>query len=959
MSLSRVLLLTDVVDSTQLTERLGDEAVAALWSAHDRVARDLLPPWRGREIDKTDGMLLMFDAVDDAVGYALAYHRGLAQLQPPLRARAGVHLGPVVLRENIAEDVARGAKPLEVDGLAKPTAARIMSLARGGQLLLSQEAQAALVAAPDGSAGQQAAGGWQLRSVGHWAVKGVSAPLEIFELSEGAFQLEAPADSDKVFRVVAGVDGWVPVRQVPNNLPQPVTSFVGRERERSEVESHLSAHRLVTLLGMGGLGKTRLSLRVAETVKHQYPDGVWFIDLSPIRDPQLVASETAQALGLRDEPDRPLLQHLGAHLSSRAVLLVLDNCEHLIQAVADLAHALLRAAPRLRIIASSREALRVPGELAYPVLPLPLPARESSVAVLMRSTAVRLFVERAQSHKPGFALGEREAPAVAELVARLEGIPLALELAAARVRVLSVADINLRLRDRYKLLTGGARSLQQRQQTLRALVDWSYDMLSEAEQTLLQRLGVFVGGFQIESAEAVCSDDVLDSLDVLDLLGSLVERSLVMAEAQDDGTRYRMLETIRDYAREKLDAAGGAAAALQRHCDHFFALAKQVRDGLKGAEQAAWVARGEAEMDNLRAAIALSLGGGADAFVAVKFAVALQGFWLLRGYATEGRDVVQAALALPAIQASDMAQAFALYVGAALADGQSDHGEARRMLSTCLALRRRLGNPVEIAATLSTLAHALLHSGDPEGAAQHEREAIELFAAADEQVGVAIGHLHLGECALAQGDHAGARIELEAGLQLARRLVHREVEAECELLLGAIEFEQARIDTAGDRFQRSLQICRAAGVKRVEASALRWLARTDLAQGRAEAARERFTHALQAFQLFEMREEQLSCLEDLAAAALQQGSPGMGAQLAAAVDSARARLGLQRSPLAAQRWEAQAAALRDALGTEALAAAQRVGRQWDADEAARQALLSIQAPGRAPGQVPGPAQTAA
>ncbi len=545
MSEIRALLLTDVVNSTQLSEALGDAAIAEVWAAHDRIARTLLPEWHGREIDKTDGMLLMFDTAADAVGYALAYHRSLAELPVALQARAGLHVGPVVLRENNAADVALGAKPLEVDGLAKPTAARVMSLARGGQTLMTSEARWALGATRA-----------RTESHGHWLMRGISEPVELFEVGEANATFSAPAGSEKVYHVVRSGDRWLPVVQVPNNLPLQVTSFIGRERELDEVKALLAKARLLTLLGMGGLGKTRVSLQVAAELMAEYPDGVWFLDLASIRDPALVVSEAAQVLGLREEADRTLIRTVCAHLASRQLLLVFDNCEHLIKASAELANAILRAAPRVRVLASSRHALHVPGEQIYPILPLPVPKHGDDFESLSRSTAVRLFVERARLHRPTFALNEREAPAVVELVARLEGIPLALELAAARVRSLTVADINARLKDRYKLLTGGSGVLQERQQTLRALVDWSYELLTDAEQTVLQRLAVFVGGFDLAAAEKVCGAEPLEEFDVLDLLGSLIEKSLVMLDEREECARYRMLETIRDYAREKLEAGG-------------------------------------------------------------------------------------------------------------------------------------------------------------------------------------------------------------------------------------------------------------------------------------------------------------------------------------------------------------------------------------------------------------------
>ena len=707
--------------------------MAEIWTAHDRISRALLGPWHGREIDKTDGMLLLFDNCADAVGYAMAYHAALATMSTPVVARAGLHVGPVILRENAPDDIARGAKPLEVEGLAKPIAARVMALARGGQTLLSAAAREAL-----GTCAHK------LVSHGHWRIKGVSDPIELFEVAGADAQFVAPADGDKAHRVVWMGDWWLPVNEIPNNLPFQATSFIGRERELEEVKSLLRTSRLLSLVGMGGLGKTRLSLQIAAQQIHDFPDGVWFLDLAPISDPALIVSAAAQVLGVREEPDRPLLQTVCAHLRNRRALLILDNCEQVVAAAAQMASAIIKMAPHVRILASSREPLRAPGEQCYLLLPLPVPARGDGIEAMLRSTAVRLFVERAQQHKPAFELTERESPAVAELVARLEGIPLAIELAAARIRALSVADINARLQDRYKLLTGGSRVLQERQQTLRALVDWSYELLTAEEQIVLDRLGVFVGGFDLAAAEGVCGMEPLAGEDVLDLLQSLIEKSLVMLEERDDGARYLMLETIREYAREKLAQRGDAAAVAARHCEHYFAMAKSANKGLKGPQQADWLWRIEVEFDNIRSAIALSLAGDVDPFVAVKFAVAMQSFWILRGYSTEGRKLVQAALALPAIQASPVAQAWALYVGAALAESQSDHAEARRMLETCLELRRALGNEVDLAATLSTLSIARLQAGNAVEAAAGESEALQIFRRLENHVGEAIGLLASG-----------------------------------------------------------------------------------------------------------------------------------------------------------------------------------------------------------------------
>jgi len=929
MSEVRALLLTDVVDSTKLAESIGDEAMAEVWTSHDRVARDLLPKFRGREIDKTDGMLMLFDGAADAVAYALAYHRALADLPVPLKARAGIHVGAVTLRENSAADIALGAKPIEVEGLAKPTAARVMSLARGAQILLTAEAREDL-------------GKTELKVVshGHWMVKGVADPIELFEVGDPATRFAPPPDSEKVFRVVQQADWWMPVRDIPNNLPFQATSFVGRETELDEVKAYLDKVRLVTLLGMGGLGKTRLCLQAAAGVMHRFPDGVWFLDLSPLREDAHVAAEAAQVMGVKAEPDRTLVQAICAHLKSRRALIVLDNCEHLVKPSAELAQAILRAAPNVRILATSREALHVPGEQSYPLHPLPLPAREAGSEQLMQSPAVQLFVERARQQKPLFAFDAASAKAVAELVARLEGIPLALELAAARVRSLSVADINARLKDRYKILTGGARVLQERQQTLRALVDWSYDLLTPPEQTLLARLGVFVGGFDLEAAEQACGVEPLNQEDILDLLGSLVEKSLVLLDEQSESARYRMLETIRDYAREKLEQAGGLAEAAARHCEHYFALAKAAREGMQGQDQAEWIRRLESEIDNLRAAIGLALEGSADPFIAVKMAVALQQFWILRGYATEGRKLMRAALAVPSIASSERAHAWALYVGGGLAESQGDYGEARDMLERCLVLRRSLATPFDTAAALSTLSLVRLRTGDAVAAEEGEREALRILQEIGHRRGELIALVHLGQVADYNGDFRGARQYFEQALSIARETKDQEAEGECELRLGQLAFTNG--DSAGAELwlKRSLTLCREAADQRGEANALRWLGKLELRTGALDSARLRLTEALGAYRRFEMWDELLGCLEDFAELCHRERLAGRSLGLSAAVQRARDRLGLKRPPREQASQERLVEDYRRSMTGDSPDETWRAGLGWEIEDAIRAALES-------------------
>jgi tetratricopeptide (TPR) repeat protein len=436
----------------------------------------------------------------------------------------------------------------------------------------------------------------------------------------------------------------------------------------------------------------------------------------------------------------------------------------------------------------------------------------------------------------------------------------------------------------------------------------------------------------------VCGGEPLAGEDVLDLLSSLIEKSLVMLEERDDGARYLMLETIREYAREKLAQRDAAAAVAERHCDHYFAMAKSAARGLTGPQQADCLWKVEVELDNIRSAIALSLAGGVDPFIAVKLAVAMQGFWILRGYSTEGRKLMQVALALPAIQASPVAQAWALYVGATLAESQSDHAEARRMLETCLDLRRAQGNEVDIAATLSTLSLARLQAGDAVAAAAGESEALQIFRRLADQIGEGICLLHLGQICLYQGDDTTARSHLEQCLAIAREIRHQEVEGECELVLGEVAFETADHAQASLRFKRSLTVCREAGDKRGEANALRWLARVDLQAGDLASARLRLSDALRAFRAFEMREELLACLEDHAELAQAERKVEVAVGLAAAAAGSRERLGLTRSPRAELHWQALVAALRRTMTDAPFDSAWAEAQEWQIDEAIRQAL---------------------
>jgi predicted ATPase/class 3 adenylate cyclase/predicted negative regulator of RcsB-dependent stress response len=887
------IMFTDIEGSTRMWEQ-DRAAMSSALAVHDTVSRSAVAENGGTVIKMIgDGMYAVFPDSAGALRAAVTVQRALADPAATgglvLRVRCGMHVGLVEHRDN------------DVFGPPVNRAARIQGAAHGGQVLISQAMADDVAGRLPPDVGLRNLGAVRLRDLG------AAEPLH---------QVLHP-DLRDAFPALRSLEA------TPNNLSHQLTSFVGRERELAEAKRKLGETRLLTLLGMGGHGKTRLSLQIGADQLDAFPDGVWFLDLAPIQDPALVVSVAAQVLNLQEEPGKPILQTLCAHVKTHAALFIVDNCEHLTAACAAFAHALLTAAPGVRIIATSREALRVPGEFTYPVLPLGVPDRNSDAATLLRSEAVMLFVERAQTHKPGFAVSERNASAVAELVARLEGIPLAIELAAARVRAMSIEDINLRLKDRFKLLTGGSRVALERQQTLRALVQWSYDLLRPEEATLIDRLSVFSGGFDLTAAEAVAGVDPLDPFDVLDLVASLVEKSLLQLDEQDGGTRYGMLETIREFSLERLSVSGGHTAATARHCDYFLNFAKTARDGLQGAEQGTWIRRLESELDNIRAAITFAMSGGGDPVVAVKYFVALMRFWTLCGYATEGRASVRAALLLPAIRPPEVPRAFALYVGGVLATNQGDFAEAKAMLGECVDIRRRLDHPREVAAGLAMLAGIHLTQGEAAKARELAEDALATFRQLGEPIGEGIGLHHLGEICIHQDDIASARACFTQGLAIARSARHQELESDCERGLGDIDLHAGDLDGARAHFLRSESVCREAHDKRGLAIAAWRLAKADAAEGNAEPARGRLKHALEAFRTFAMNAETIECLEDYGAVLAQLGDPEGALCHYGTAAATRESLVVRRPPLVQTNWDQRVAQARAALDPE------RANAAWD------------------------------
>ncbi len=563
------------------------------------------------------------------------------------------------------------------------------------------------------------------------------------------------------------------VRPRRTNLPIQLTSFVGRELEISEVKHLLASSLMLTLTGAGGMGKTRLALHVATDVRDTFADGVWLVELAPITDPRLVPASVAAALGLGEEVGRSLLSTLISFLSGKQALILLDNCEHLLDACAQLADTLLQHCPRLSILATSRERLHVSGEAVWHVPALSLPSKWHlpSLTELEQYEAVLLFVTRARAADPSFTLNSRNAEAVAQICRRLDGIPLAIELAAAQARDLSAEQILTRLDDRFRLLQGEP-DAPLRQRTLLTLLDWSYDHLPPAEQAVLQRLSVFAGGATAEAAAAVCADDEIDGLAALDLLSVLVNKSLVVEE-QEDETRYSLLETIREYALAKLTASGELERTRLRHAEYYLATLEYAEGLFRKGQHEDWLPRIEREHDNIRAVLRWALADdGANVEYAYRMSGALARFWHGHGHISEGRAWMTAALAHPE-HGSVMGRAKALNTAGALAMHQSDYPAARDLYQQSVEMRRQLGDKWEIAQSLNNLACAAIEVGDFGAARTLLDECLELGEEIGNKGIIAAAYTNLGEVAMSQGEYADGSRLLNNALTIARELGNR------------------------------------------------------------------------------------------------------------------------------------------------------------------------------------------
>ena len=610
-----------------------------------------------------------------------------------------------------------------------------------------------------------------------------------------------------------------------HNLPMQLTSFIGREGELKEVKHLLLSTRLLTLTGPGGTGKTRLALCIGGDLLalKQFANGVWLVELAPLADPTLVAQTIASILGVREQPGRTLLETLTDYVRAKNMLLILDNCEHLIQSCAQLAESLLHAVPRLKILATSREALGIAGETAYrvPSLHLPDPRHLRDLDLFEQNDCVHLFIDRAMAAYPSFRLKEKNAPAIADICRRLDGIPLAIELAAARTKVFPPEEIATRLDDRFKLLTGGSRTALERHQTLFALIEWSHNLLSEVERVLLRRLSVFAGGWSFDAAQEVCCERIGDEL--LDILTHLVDKSLVAVEEEREEARYRLPETIRQYARDKLFESGEAEQVRDRHLAFFLLFAEKAEPKLRGPEQLELLERVKTEHDNMRTALAWSLESG-KSDNALQLAGALYYFWVLRGYFSEGLKWLNDALAFAEREQSKKVaagkyppthdeiarRAKALYGAAILEMGTLNLKRAHTMVEESLSLWRELGDKWWMAVAREIAGLIMAIQGDVQRALARLEEGVSLAREIEDPWPLALCLVRFGD-ELQRTNISAARQFLEEGVALARRVGDKNVLSDGLRELGSVYSAEGDLTMAVRVAEEALAEARAIG----------------------------------------------------------------------------------------------------------------------------------------------------
>ncbi|MGZ9166125.1 MAG: adenylate/guanylate cyclase domain-containing protein [Anaerolineales bacterium] len=910
-------LFTDIEGSTHLWENHAEIMKSAL-AEHDAILRQAIESNHGHIIKTTgDGAHAVFSTAIDAVNAALSAQHNLDSLISNLqiKVRMGLHTGEAELRAG------------DYYGQALNRAARIMSLAHGRQTLLSG-ITAEIVRdhlPPD----------LFLLDLGEHRLKDLIRPERIFQLNAQGLPKDFPPLNT--------------IDTIPNNLPVQLTSFIGREQELADAKQKLfpspsqrgqgEGARLLTLIGPGGTGKTRLSLKLAADLLSSFKDGAWLVELAPLADPSLVLQSIASAFGVREQPGMPLYELVMDYLRDKHLLLVLDNCEHLIETCAQLADQFLHNSPNLRIVASSREALGINGETVYRVPSLSLPDQSKVTCdALAGYESIQLFVERAFATNPKFDLTDKNASSVAQICHRLDGIPLAIELAAARVTVFSAEQIASRLDDRFRLLTGGSRTALPRQQTLRALIDWSYDILSDDERAMLRRLSVFAGGWTFEAAEAICSH-----LNVLDLLTQLINKSLVVVEEGRD-TRYRLLETIRQYARDKLLESGEGEELRNKHLGYFLELAETAEPELQSFEALPWAAKLNAEHDNIRAA--LEWGLAKDLEASLRMAGALPYFWGTQGYSAEGRrwamDVLEKSHPGQDHAMGDrqsIIRANALVALSILATDLGDNEAVCSAAAESVVLARRSGDQRILSLGLANLASGKVNLGAADEAYTLAQEALAIARAQGDNAALAFSLVTMGMVtAIAKQDFKSALAYSEEALVLSEKGGYRWGSAMTIFGLGFMARSLGDYDQARSRFRACLPIFLELGDKHRLNMIQSELAHIEREEGHYRQTIPMYQETILEWQRLGHRAAIAHQLECFAFIAKAQEQAERAACLFGAAEALREKINIAMTPQERIEYDHEIADLRAGMDEHLFDSAWAKGRAMTMDQAIENAL---------------------
>lgn len=776
-------LFTDIEGSTRLWEEHPQEMERAL-ARHDEIVRSAVESAGGRVIKQTgDGFQAVFSDPSKALECAAEAQKALYAEEwqgiPPLRVRMGLHSGQAQWRGG------------DYHGPTLNRCHRLMSAAHGGQILVSS-------------------------TTAELVRDSLSPQISLKKLGE--YRLRDLLRSQVIYQVIhSNLPSHFPpidtLSAYTHNLPVQTTNFIGRDKELHEVLRRLSASRLVVLGGAGGVGKTRLAIQVGAEALDRYAHGVWFVDLSTTQNPSFVPQAIALSLGLLEKPGQPLIDTIVDYLKPRQLLLILDNCEHLIDAVAPVVETILTEAHDVRILATSREHLRVQGEKYFSIPPLmaPLSTDPNSLTDLLSYESVQLFMDRADSVCPGFTLTPENARAIARICDLLDGIPLAIELAVSRLTVLSPQQICDRLNDRFRLLTSGWRTSPGRQKTLWATVEWSYDLLPEPERRLFERLSVFSGSFDLNSVETICADDLIEKEFILDLLENLIRKSLVAVE-EVPGTppvvRYRMLKTLSAFGEVKLKERKEEDRIRRNHLDYFLAMAENVEADLSGSQQEAALERLRREHENILSALHWCVDTGAELEKAIRLATTIWRYWLVRGLLTEGRRLVCAILdrIREGGGAPEDLMAKGYSTAGALSWALGEYDSSERYHQEALRLRRRVGDTVGIAASLNNLAITAAHRKDIHGAIQLLNEASDLLRRNGDKN--YLGHTlsNLGGCYIETQNWQLARETLQEGLSIFEETGDLVGKATSLKNLGEVFKKENKTQAAADHFRRALDI---------------------------------------------------------------------------------------------------------------------------------------------------------